>query len=93
MDKKIANTYMGLNKSVLDRLNKNFFAEPIKDLNRIDELMSIFIQGEPDTIDLKLNSNEILNFKDQTNQTLIHAILRNESPNISEEKKLSIIIN
>ena len=91
MDKKIANTYMGLNKSVLDRLNKNFFAEPIKDLNRIDELMSIFIQGEPDTIDLKLNSNEILNFKDQTNQTLIHAILRNESPNISEEKKLSII--
>jgi len=90
MEKKTSNTYGGISKSVLDRLNRNFQAEPVKDLNRIDEIMSIFIQGETNSIDTILNdSNQMLNFKDQTNQTLIHAILRND--NITEEKKLSII--
>lgn len=92
MEKKSSNTYGGISKSVLDRLNRNFQAEPVKDFNRIDEIMSIFIQGESNSIDSILNeSNHMLNFKDQTNQTLIHAIIKNESPNISEEKKLSII--
>lgn len=91
MEKKPTNTYTGLNKSVLERLNRNFQAEPVKDLNRINEIMSIFIEGELSSIDSILSSGEILNFKDQTNQTLIHAIIRNVSPNISEEKKLSII--
>jgi hypothetical protein len=92
MEKKTLNTYGGISKSVLERLNKNFQVEPVKDLNRIDEIMSIFIQGEPNTIESILNdSNQILNFKDQTSQTLIHAIIRNETPNISEEKKLFII--
>lgn len=76
---------------MLKSLNKNYLAEPEKDLNRINERMSVFIEGELSSIENILNSGEILNFKDQTNQTLIHAILRNESPNITEENKLSII--
>lgn len=92
MEKKTSNTYGGISKSVLDRLNRNFQAEPVKDMNRIDEIMSVFIQGEANSIDSILNdSNQMLNFKDQLNQTLIHAIIKNESPNITEEKKLSII--
>ena len=91
MEKKLTNTYSGLNKSVLERLNKNFQTEPIKDLNRINEIISIFIEGDLKSINTILDSSEILNFKDQTNQTLIHAIIRNVSPNITEENKLSII--
>lgn len=92
MEKKISNTYGGISKSVLDRLNRNYQYEPIKDLNRIDEIMSVFIQGELNSIESILNDpNQILNFKDRSNQTLIHAIIRNESPNITEEKKLYII--
>lgn len=91
MEKKPINTYQMISKSALKNLNKNFEAPIIKDENRIDEIMSEFMTGELNTIYSKLNSNEILNFKDQTNQTLIHAILRNESPNITEENKLEII--
>jgi hypothetical protein len=91
MEKKTTNTYNGISKSVLKSLNKNFISEPLKDENRISEIISEFITGELNTINLRLNSGEILNFKDQTNQTLIHAILRNESPNIREENKLEII--
>ena len=90
MEKK-PNTYSGISKSVLKTLNRNFYTEPLKDENRISEIMSEFITGELDTINSILSSNEILNFKDQTNQTLVLAILRNESPNISEENKLEII--
>ena len=91
MDKKSTNTYSGISKSVLKSLNKNYIPETIKDENRISEIISEFITGELNTINSILNSNQILNFKDQTNQTLIHAILRNESPNITEENKLVII--
>ncbi len=63
MEKKLTNTYAGLNKSVLERLNRNFQAEPIKDLNRISEIMSIFIEGDLKSIDSVLSSSEILNFK------------------------------
>ena len=91
MEKKPTTTYSGISKSVLKTLNKNYLSEPLKDENRISEIMSEFITGELDTINSRLESNDILNFKDQTNQTLIHAILRNESPNISEENKLGII--
>lgn len=91
MDKKPSNTYSGVSKSLLKSLNRSYYAEPVKDYNRIDEIMSEFIQGELNTIENILNSKEILNFKDQTNQTLIHAILKNESPNINEENKLSVI--
>ena len=85
MDKK--KSQLGISKTLLKTLNNNYFVEPQKDENRISEVMSEFIQGELDTIESRLNSGEILNFKDQTNQTLNHAILKNESPNISEEKK------
>lgn len=91
MDKKSTNTYSGISKSVLKSLNKNYIPETIKDENRISEIISEFVTGELNTINSILNSNQILNFKDQTNQTLIHAILRNESPNITEENKLGII--
>lgn len=91
MDKKITNTFQGVSKSALKSLNRNFEANLVKDENRIDEIMSIFIGGELSSILSILNSGQILNFKDQTNQTLIHAILRNELPNISEEDKLDII--
>jgi len=92
MDKKQSNIpASSISKNVLRTLNKNFYYEQQKDENRISEIISEFISGEMDTINSILNSNEILNFKDQTNQTLIHAILRNESPNISEENKLEII--
>ena len=91
MEKKSTNTYSGISKTALRTLNRNFLAEPIKDENRISELISEFVTGELNTIYSIINSNEILNFKDQTNQTLIHAILRNESPNITEENKLEII--
>ena len=90
MDKKSTNTYSGISKSVLKSLNKNYIPETIKDENRISEIISEFVTGELNTINSILNSNQILNFKDQTNQTLIHAILRNESPNITEENKLGI---
>lgn len=93
MEKKQINTYSGISKSVLDRLNRNFFSEPIKDFNVIDEIMSEFITGELNTIENILSSNKMLNFKDQMNQTLIHAILRNESINLTEAKKLMIIQN
>ena len=89
---KLPNTYLKNKTSILNQnINRAFQAEPIKDLNRIDEIMSEFIQGELYTIEKRLNSGEILNFKDQNNQTLIHAIIRNESPKITEEKKLAII--
>lgn len=91
MEKKQTNTYSGISKSVLKNLNRNFVSEPLKDENRISEIMSEFIGGELNTIYSILNSNEILNFKDQSNQTLIHAILRNELPNVTEENKLDII--
>jgi len=89
MDKKSTNT--GVNKSLLKSLNRSYISEPIKDENKILELMSKFISGELDTINTILGSNEILNFKDSSGQTLIHAIIRNESSNISEEDKLQII--
>jgi len=91
MEKKQTNTYSGISKSVLKTLNKNYVSELLKDENRISEIISEFITGELDTINSRLNSGEILNFKDQSNQTLIHAILRNESQHISEEIKLDII--
>jgi hypothetical protein len=91
MDKKSTNTYSGISKPVLKSLNRNYIPEIIKDENRISEIISEFVTGELNTIDSILNSNQILNFKDQSNQTLIHAILRNESPNIREEIKLGII--
>lgn len=91
MEKKQTNTYGGISKSMLRTLNRNYLTEPEKDLNRINEIMSIFIEGELSSIETILNSGEILNFKDQTNQTLIHAILKNVSPNITEENKLYII--
>jgi len=91
MDKKSTNTYSGISKSVLKSFNRNYVPETIKDENRISEIISEFVTGELNTINSILNSNQILNFKDQTNQTLIHAILRNESPNITEENKLGII--
>jgi hypothetical protein len=88
MEKKPPNT----GKPFIKNLNKNYDPELLKDENRISEIMSEFIQGELEKINLKLQSNEVLNFRDQlTNQTLIHAILRNESPNITEENKLQII--
>ena len=89
MDKKSNNA--GINKSMLRSLNKNYISEPIKDENKIVEIMSKFLNGEFDTIMSILESNEILNFKDSTGQTLVHAIIRNESQNITEENKLQII--
>jgi hypothetical protein len=89
MDKKSSNT--GISKSLLRSLNRSYVSEPIKDENKIAETMSKFLTGELDTIKSTIESNEILNFKDSTGQTLIHAIIRNESPNITEENKLQII--
>ena len=89
MDKKSSNT--GISKSLLKSLNRPYIGEPVKDDNKISELMSKFINGELDTINNILESNEILNFKNSTGETLIHAIIKNESPNISEENKLYII--
>lgn len=91
MDKKITNTYQTIPKSALKNLNRNFESNLVIDDNKIDELMSEFITGELETIYSIINSGQILNFKNQSNQTLIHAILRNESPNINEENKLDII--
>lgn len=81
----------GVSKSLLRSLNRSYISEPIKDENRILELFSKFLNGEYETINSVLESGENLNFKDSNGNTLIHAIIRNESPNISEEKKLSII--
>lgn len=89
MEKK-TNTYDRIPKSALKNLNRNFLADPIRDENTIDSIMSEFINGDLETINSRLNSTEILKFKDQNHQTLIHAILRNEQ-NISEESKLEII--
>jgi len=89
MDKK--SSYTGISKSQLRSLNKNYVGEFIKDDNKIIELISVFIQGELESINLVLESNEILNFKDSTGETLIHAILKNESSNINEDDKLDII--
>lgn len=80
-----------MNKSLLKNLNKTYIANPIKNTNQIDELMSKFIGGELETIKSVLESNFILNFKDSNGETLIHAILKNESPNITEDNKLQII--
>jgi hypothetical protein len=89
MDKKKPVPYTGISKTLLKTLNNNYYVEPLKDENRISEIMSQFILGEFDTIETILNSGEILNFKDQTNQTLNHVILKND--NITEEKKLYVI--
>lgn len=89
MDKK--SSYTGISKSQLRSLNRSYISEPIKDENRIIDLISKFINGELDTIKEVLESNDTLNFKDSTGQTLVHAIIRNESPNITEEDKLKII--
>ena len=43
MEKKPTSTYTGINKQVLKSLNRPYVAEPIKDENRVNELMSIFI--------------------------------------------------
>ena len=83
MDKKSSNT--GISKSLLKSLNRSYVSEPIKDENKITDIMSKFLNGELDTINSIIESNEILNFKDSIGQTLIHAIIRNESPNITEE--------
>ena len=93
MDKKTSNPSTGISKTVLRSLNKSYVKDQVEDENRIFELISIFIQGELDKIKEILESNELLNFKDPTGQTLIHAIIRNESPNIREEDKLYIIQN
>jgi hypothetical protein len=89
MDKKSSNT--GISKSLLRSLNRSYVSEPIRDENKITELISKFINGDIDTIMSVFESNETLNFKDSTGQTLVHAIIRNESPNITEENKLKII--
>lgn len=92
MDKKPINTYIK-NKTALERQrpNRNFHAEPIKDFNHVDEIISVFITGDLKSINSIVDSTEILNFKDKNNQTLIHAIIRNDTPNITEENKLEII--
>ena len=91
MEKKPTSTYTGINKQVLKSLNRPYVAEPIKDENRVNELMSIFIVGEIDKINSILESNTILNFKDSTGQTLIHSILKNDSIKITEQDKLDVI--
>lgn len=93
MEKKPTSTLSGVSKQVIKSLNRAYVVEPIKDLNRINELMSDFISGEIDKIENILNSDEMLNFKDSIGQTLIHAILKNESPNVTEQYKLNVIQN
>jgi len=93
MEKKPTSTLTGLSKQALKSLNRAYVVEPVKDLNRINELMSNFIGGEIEKIKTILNSDEILNFKDSIGQTLIHAILKNESQNVTEQFKLYVIQN
>ena len=95
MEKKPTSTLANISKSQLKNLNKVYQVEPIRDENRIDEIISIFIGGNLSSIKSILESNQIINFKDSIGQTLIHAILRNESDDIDEndiklDKKFSI---
>ena len=89
MEKKPSN--IGISKSLLKSLNRVYVPEFTRDENKIDELMSNFLSGELETINEILDSNKILNFKDSNGNTLVHAIIRNESSNITEEHKLQII--
>lgn len=91
MEKKPTSTQAGISKQQLKNLNRPYVAEPIKDESRVNELMSIFRTGELDKIKSVLESNDILNFKDSIGQTLIHAMLNNESVNITGRDKLYVI--
>lgn len=81
----------GISKSLLKSLNRTYVGEYVKDENRTVELLAIFLQGEYDKINQIINSNQVLNFKDSKGNTLIHCIIKNESPNLTPEIKLEII--
>ena len=77
MEKKPTSTLANISKSQLKNLNKVYQVEPIRDENRIDEIISIFIGGNLSSIKSILESNQIINFKDSIGQTLIQLIMVN----------------
>ena len=57
----------------------------------IDTIYSIFSTGEYKEILNVINGNQILNFRNNTGETLIHAILKNKTSELTETKILDII--
>jgi hypothetical protein len=65
-------------------INRNYISEPKTDYSHIDNIYSKFSTGEYDDIISELNNNQILNFRTDKGETLIHAILRNPSSTLTE---------
>lgn len=62
-----------------------------KDIARIEEIYTKFVSSEYDEINKIISSGEVLNFRDEEGRSLIHAIITNDLPDMTESKKLNII--
>lgn len=58
---------------------------------KINELYTSFLSENYDNIMKLVNSGQILNFRNKDGKTLIHAVISNESPDLSEDQKIKII--
>ena len=72
---------------------QNYITPQKMDYSIIDNIYNIFTTDEYDKINEKLQSNEILNFRTEKGETLIHAILRNPSSTLKEFQIKKIIEN
>lgn len=62
-----------------------------KDISRIEEIYTKFVSSEYEEINKIISSGEVLNFRDEEGRSLIHAIITNDLPDMTESKKLNII--
>jgi hypothetical protein len=72
---------------------QNYITESKTDYSIIDNIYNIFSTEEFDVINKVLQSNQILNFRTEKGETLIHAILRNPSSKLTEFQIKNIIEN
>lgn len=71
--------------------NKNYITSFNKNENQINDLYTEFQTSEYLTLIERINSNELLNFRNNKGETLIHAVISNSSSTLNEYQKLEII--
>ena len=77
----------------LDPLNKNYVSDNHFKIDKTinQNIFSIFSTGDQNAINEKLVSNEILNFRVESGETLVHAIIKNTDTSLTESIKQHII--
>jgi hypothetical protein len=97
MDNKNTNTNINTNitnpkfQPKPDVMNRTYVSQFNIDYSHNSNLFSIFSTSDFNAINVILNSNEILNFRTEKGETLVHAIIRNPDPLITESNRKHII--